>query len=130
MDLDLFVKTLAAESGWPTDRSGGTWTVIVPVKDSRSQTVRIEALAAKKSQLVRFTSVIGPATEVTDQRPLMALKINADLALGALAISGKDLVITDTVLEGAGAKSLVTTLLYLAEQGDRYEKLIFGADRH
>ena len=131
MNLDLFVKALADESHWPVTRDGEAYTITVPLKEGRSQNVRLEGLETKKLRLVRFTSPVGPASDLSGERPLSALKLNAELALGALAVSGKNLVVTDTVLlDGANAKALVATLLYLAEQGDRYEKLLYGQDRH
>jgi hypothetical protein len=60
-----------------------------------------------------------------------ALRINARLAHGALAVRDDALVMIDTLmLEDADAAEIEASIGYLAETADYYEKVLFGTDEY
>jgi len=64
-------------------------------------------------------------------RLMVALRINAELAHGCLAVHDDDLVMTDTLmLRDADSAEIEASIGYLAETADYYEKSIFETDQY
>jgi hypothetical protein len=99
--------------------------------DGRQQVVSLEFFEFEDKGLVRLYSVIGSTHRLAAERLALALRVNARLAHGALAVRDDELVMTDTLLlADAGPGEISATLRYLAETADYYEKIFFGTDEH
>jgi hypothetical protein len=60
-----------------------------------------------------------------------ALAMNFHLQHGALALKERELVMVETVCLGSMDQAQLADLLrYIAETADRYERGIYGTDRH
>jgi hypothetical protein len=113
--------------GWELLPTG----IVVRWGDGRHQVVSLEFFEFEQEGLVRFFTTIGDSTELSQQRLAMALRLNAGLAHGALAIKNDQLCMTDTlVLADADPGEVEAVVGYLADTADYYEKTIFGTDEH
>jgi hypothetical protein len=93
--------------------------------------ISLEFFEFESQELVRLYTVIGPADQLPTERLAMALKINARLAHGALAVLDGELIMANTLLlQDADAPEIEASIAYLAETADYYEKTLFGTDRH
>lgn len=104
----------------------------IPLLEGRSQTVRLvyDRTDPDGDPLLLLFTVCG---EVSDERLRWALKANARLPYGALAIreaEGKEqFILLETLLESdATEDGLRKALLTLAEKGDLIERKFFRAD--
>lgn len=99
--------------------------------DGRQQVVFLEFFEFENSDLVRLYSIIGSTAALAAERLALALRVNARLAHGALAVRDDELVVTDTLLlADADPGEVSAALRYLAETADYYEKIFFGTDEH
>jgi len=97
--------------------------------DGRHQLVDLELFEHESEELVRFYTTIGTTIALSDVRMNASLRLNAELAHGALAIRADRLVMVDTIsLADATASEIQGTVGYLAEMADFYEKQLFGTD--
>jgi len=105
--------------------------VLVHFGDGRSQLVRVEVFEFQLEELVRFSSTIGSSEELSRERLLIALRANAELAHGGLAILDGELCMVDTLLiEAADSQAVAASIEYLARSADEYERVIYGTDNH
>ena len=80
---------------------------------------------------MRLFSTIGNASEMSPERLVTALRVNASLAHGAIALRENQLVVVDTlILQDADPGEIEASIGYLAETADYYERMIFGTDEH
>ena len=115
------------EQGWELLPTG----VRIVAPDGRQQVVSLEFFEFEGSDLVRLYSTIGNTSVLAPERLALALRVNARLAHGALAVRDGDLIITDTLLlADADPGELSASLRYLAQTADYYEKIFFGTDEH
>src|SRR6185503_4822970 len=97
----------------------------------RKQTVFATSFKDGSDAMVRYTSVIGDAASIDDQRTRTALELNARLPHGSLAIADGSLVVTETrPLRTTTPETSAAAVKYLAKQADTYERLIFSGDEH
>ena len=121
------LKRVCQERGWEVLHSG----VRVSWADGRQQLVELEFLPFKQEELVRLYTTIGSVEDLSSIRLTNALRINAELAHGCLAIKNDDLVMTDTLMLGdADYGEIEASIDYLAETADHYEKTIFETDQY
>ena len=105
--------------------------VLVRFGDGRRQLVSLEFFEYEQEGLVRFSSIIGPIEVLSRERLLTALRVNAGLAHGALAVQDDDLCMVDTLLiEDAEVSAVAASIEYLAQAADEYERVIYGTDNH
>ncbi|MBI5369275.1 MAG: YbjN domain-containing protein [Planctomycetes bacterium] len=132
MTLEDFLKSLCAQAGWPLSKTAsGDYNVIVPTAGGRLQKLIINEFVEDGTAMARVRSVIGAADILQGDRPMMALRMNATLRYGAFAVEKDHLVIADThLLEGLNSEQKVRSMVYLAEQADRFEKMLLGKDQH
>ncbi len=127
---DHFAQILTrvcAEHGWEFTPAG----VRVRFASGRQQMVEIGFFAFQKEELVRLHTTIGRIEELDPVRLIVALRINAELAHGALAVMDEDLVMTDTLmLDDAGFAEIEASIRFLAETADDYEQTLFGTDQY
>ena len=120
-------KDLCERQDWELLPSG----VNVANRDGRHQMVFLDFFDYRGDEFVRLRSTIGSAAKLDHKRMAHALGDNADLAHGALAISGEDLCMVETLmLEDADPGELEAAIEFLAEQADHYENVLFGTDEY
>ena len=120
-------ERVCAERGWELLKSG----IRVSFADGRHQLVDVEFEQFEDQELVRLSTTIGAADALGPVRLTVALRLNAALAHGCLAIRQDDLVMTQTLLlADADHDEIDTSIKYLAETADDYEKRLFGTDEN
>jgi hypothetical protein len=129
------LKALAAAAaklgqGVTVQEKGGTLNVLVELGGGRTQLIAITSREDSGASVGRVTTKIGPASNLTGQRPLALLRMNASLRSGAFAVDGDSLVLIDTFLPAhTTAQELLNILLYAAKTADQQEKNL-GKDDH
>lgn len=120
-------RRVCEQQGWELLPSG----VHVKFRDGRHQIVSLEFFESEREELVRLYTMIGEIDGMDARRLVSALRINARLAHGALAVRDDALVMIDTLmLEDADAAEIEASIGYLAETADYYEKVLFGTDEY
>ena len=120
-------RRVCEQQGWELLPSG----VHVKFRDGRHQVVSLEFFESEREELVRLYTMIGEIDGMDVRRLVAALRINARLAHGALAVRDDALVMIDTLmLEDADASEIEASIGYLAETADYYEKVLFGTDEY
>ncbi len=131
MTLKDLLSKIAAAEGWKLEAAREGWNLVVPTVKDRTQIVAAVDFKDGKSDMVRYTSVVGDRKALDGPRLTAALELNARLPHGCLALDGKNLVITATrPLATTTAETSAAVVRYVAAQSDKYERLIYGADRH
>ncbi|UCE85102.1 MAG: hypothetical protein JSU66_12195 [Deltaproteobacteria bacterium] len=120
-------RRVCQQQGWELLPSG----VQITFADGRHQLVSLEFFESEREELVRLYTTIGAVDGMDARRLVAALRINARLAHGALAVRDDALVMIDTLmLEDADAAEIEASIAYLAETADYYEKVLFGTDEY
>jgi hypothetical protein len=131
MTLEDLVAKMCKQQHWTSEPDGAGLAIEIPQPKGRKQKVLATAFKDKTDPMVRFTSNIGPADQIEDRRAKMALELNSKLPHGCLAIAGDQLVVTATrPLKTTTPESSAAAVVYLANQADTYERLIFSGDVH
>ena len=121
------LKRVCHERGWELLHSG----VRVSWADGRQQLVELEFFPFKREELVRLYTTIGSVEDLSSIRLTIALRINAELAHGCLAVKNEHLIMTDTLmLRDSDYDEIEASINYLAETADHYEKTIFETDQY
>jgi hypothetical protein len=119
------LERVCRDRGWELLPSG----VRVSLPNDRAQLIEIEFFQFKREELVRLFTTIGEVDGMNAVRLTVALRINAELAHGCLAVHEDHLVMTDTLmLRDADSAEIEASIGYLAEIADYYEKTIFETD--
>jgi hypothetical protein len=93
--------------------------------------IELKFFQFKHEELVRLFTTIGDVESMSAVRLTVALRINAELAHGCLAVHEDSLVMTDTLmLRDADSAEIEASIAYLAETADYYEKTIFETDQY
>jgi hypothetical protein len=125
VDFPDLIRRVCHEQGWNLLPSG----VEVRFEDGRHQLVELEFVQHDDGDVVRLFTTIGLVSSLTPVRLTIALRINAELALGAFAVKDEHLVMVDTLLLPSADEAQVTaSVRFLAETADYYEKAIFETD--
>jgi len=119
-------RRVCAERGWKLTPGG----IEVRFRDGRQQVVELSFFESGREELVRLHTTIGSIEHLPAVRLTVALRINAELAHGALAVIDDDLVMTDTLRSSADSAEIEASVGYLAETADYYEKTLFGTDQY
>jgi hypothetical protein len=120
-------EKVCQEQGWKLQGNG----VHVPLPDDRGQVVEVETFEYEDEVLVRLTTVIGSATNLSEVRIQAAMELNARLPHGAFAVRQGELVMTETLLlEDTDPSELEASMRYLAVTADRYEEQLFDTNQH
>jgi len=120
-------ERVCREQGWDLLPGG----VRIELPGGRRQVVSFESFEYEDEERLRLTTRIGEFRALSAPRLEVALRANAVLAHGALAIDDDGIVMTAThSLEGIEASELEAALRYLAATADEYEALLFGTDRY
>jgi len=121
------LQRVCRERGWELLPSG----VQVSWPNGRRQLVEVKFFQFQREELVRLYTTIGDVERMGAVRLMVALRINAELAHGCLAVNDDDLVMTDTLmLRDADSAEIEASIAYLAETADHYEQTIFGTDQY
>jgi hypothetical protein len=82
-------------------------------------------------EMARLYSYVGSSAALSQTRLEAALRLNFGLPHGALAVHEGKLVLTDTFLVAeADDAEVQSSVEFLSDLADRYERLIYGADQH
>lgn len=128
---ELLTKTVQQGQWINLRESGGSWIMTLDLKGGRKQTVEVKSFTENGIAFARLRSKIGSAKSLEGQRPLAALRMNANLAYGSLAVDGEDYVIQETImLTESTPAHLVASLQYIANIADQQEKFLGGGDKH
>jgi hypothetical protein len=120
-------QRVCEQEGWELLPSG----VRVSLPDGRYQLVGLEFFEEERQELVRLYTTIGDSRGLSPLQLETALRLNFSLARGGFALHDDELVMVDQLLlHDAGPEEIRTTIAYLAETADRYEKSMFGTDEH
>lgn len=121
------LKRVCRDRGWdllPT----GIW---VSLPNGRRQLIELKFFEFKREELVRLFTTIGEVDGMSAVRLTVALRTNAELAHGCLAVHEDQLIMTDTLmLRDARFEQIEASISYLAEIADHYENTIFGTDQY
>lgn len=121
------LQKICQEAGWSYDEG----RVSIPLDGDRSQTIALDSFDEDGEIFVRFFSVIGPTGALNNNRLTAALRLNARMRFGALAIHGDKLAMVDTFLiREADVDEVRHSLSYMAKTADRYEQAIFRTDEN
>lgn len=125
--IETTVEAICNTNGW--SRTGSQ--VQVPIEGGRTQTVGVEQVREGDDEFIRLASVIGPSATLDLRRTTAALRLNANLRVGAFAIMGEQFAIVDTVsLADADQATLEHSMAFLAKTADRYEQVVYGTDEN
>jgi hypothetical protein len=121
------LKRVCRDQAWDLLPSG----VQVSWPNGRRQLVELKFFQFQREELVRLYTTIGDIESMGAVRLMVALRINAELAHGCLAVHEDHLVMTDTLmLRDADPAEIEASIGYLAETADHYERTIFGTDQY
>lgn len=120
-------EDVCRREGWPLDEAAAN----VPLPGGRRQRVVANVVAEGGQDYLRLSSRIGDAAVLNEARLLAALRLNARLHLGAIAVDGAAVVMLNTLrLHDADADEVRASVLYLAQRADEFERALFGRDEH
>lgn len=126
-NFSQILKRVCRDRGWdllPT----GIW---VSWPNGRRQLIELKFFEFKREELVRLFTTIGEVDGMSAVRLTVALRTNAELAHGCLAVHEDHLIMTDTLmLRDARFEQIEASISYLAEIADHYENTIFGTDQY
>ncbi len=121
------LRRVCAERGWEITPNG----VRVRFANGRQQIVELGFFEFQREELVRLHTTIGRVDALEPVRLTVALRMNAQLAHGALAIIDDDLVMTDTLMmDDADFREIEASVHFLAETADEYEGRLFDTDQY
>ena len=121
------LKRVCRDRGWDLLPTG----VQVSWPNDRRQLIEIEFFQFEREELLRLSTTIGEVDGMNAVRLTVALRINAELAHGCLAVREDHLVMTDTLmLRDADSAEIEASIGFLAENADYYEKTIFKTDQY
>ena len=130
VDAKGLVRSVVQEAGYGVKEEGEQWQITVPIGSLRKQ--QVQALFGQTDdaghQLIKFTSVCGPANEANAVR---MLRYNASLAHGAFAmldIQGTPMFVlsANQLAETADPLEITRMLTALAWQADKVEERLSG----
>ncbi len=121
------LKRVCRDHAWELLPSG----VQVSWPNGRRQLIELKFFEFKREELVRLFTTIGDVESMNAVRLTIALRINAELAHGCLAVHDDHLVMTDTLmLRDADSAEIEASIAYLAETADYYENTLFETDQY
>ena len=121
------LKRVCRDHAWELLPSG----IQVSWPNGRRQLIELKFFEFKREELVRLFTTIGDVESMNAVRLTIALRINAELAHGCLAVHDDHLVMTDTLmLRDADSAEIEASIAYLAEIADYYENSLFETDQY
>jgi hypothetical protein len=131
MNLEKVLKKACKLKDWTYEKTGDdTFAVSVDTDDGRKQTVTVYGYEEDGENIVGFQTVIGHALGLLDDKPMQALKMNAEFRYGALGIDENDqLVMIEKLPESKTDGPVASVIIrYLARRADMIEKYVFEAE--
>lgn len=127
MDENALLRATCEANGWEYFEHGA----VIGVPGGRQQRVFLEPVRDDGEVKCRAYTVIGDASALSATRLEAALAMNFHLEHGALALRDSELVMVETVCLGRmNPAQLAEILCYIADTADRYERTIYGTDKH
>ncbi|MCA9540561.1 MAG: hypothetical protein KC620_16790 [Myxococcales bacterium] len=127
MNIDMLVQQIASYRGWPMVRTQpGAFKIEVATTQGRTQVVQIHTGRDPDGRPMAFIwSVICEVSGIGD--PYYLLRLNADLAYGALAVRDRNVILVETqLIESADAEEVTRAVFYVARYADDLEKQVYG----
>lgn len=128
MDINSLLQYVASGRGWPlVQDASGDHRMEVPTEPGRTQVVQVTRGADPEGRAMLWIwSVVADTSVVSD--PWFLLKKNAELAYGALAVRGSQILLVETRgIDGADPMDLASAVFHVARAADGFEKLAYGA---
>ena len=127
MDENALLRAACEAHSWEYFEHGA----VVGIPGGRRQRVFLEPVRDDGEAKGRAYTVIGDASALSATRMEAALAMNFHLEHGALALGHGKLVMVETVyLDSMNPTQLAEVLRYIADTADRYERTIYGTDKH
>ncbi len=118
---------ICRDGGWELLPNG----IRVSWPGGRRQLVSFDFFEHQDQEVVRLYTRIGPVEALDEETLVMALRVNAGLAHGALAVMHDALVMIDTqMLRDADLGEVKASIDFLARTADCYEKTLFCRDAY
>jgi hypothetical protein len=126
VELNALLTYVCGGRGWPMVPAGTDFKIEVPTEPGRSQVVQITpGLDPEGRVMVWIWSQVCELTAVAD--PWFLLRKNAELAYGALAVRGQQVMLIETRrLQSADADDFASAIHHVARMADALEKLAYG----
>ena len=125
--MPVVIEKICKKHGWKFTGNAA----IVPLPGGRAQAVQIQEFEADGEEMARFFTIIGSADILNETRLRAALRANANMGHGALAILEGQLAILDTfMLREADQDEVRASIEFMAQTADDYERLIFRTDEN
>lgn len=134
VDPRQLIRAVAQSSGWRIEEGAQSWKVVVPIGPLRKQSVliRFGDKDAEGNEIVRFSSICGPAN---DKNAMLLLRYNTQMVHGAFGVekgdAGEMIVVQANEHAGAAtALDISRTITSIAWQADKVEETLGGGDAH
>ena len=115
--MESRLSQLSAERGWEAD---GRF-VTVGVAGGRTKTVRCEEIDEGDGKMLRISTIVGDAAQLSASRMNAALVLNWRIRHGALAIHDGMVVMTDFITNRKATDEMIAEVIqYLAMTADTY----------
>jgi hypothetical protein len=120
-------QIISSERGWEARPNG----VRVSWQGGRHQLVAVDFFEDRDREFVRLISRIGGCDLLDEDRLMTALRVNAGLACGHLAIMQDVRVLVGMLsVEDVSREQLERSIGEIAQTADSYEKALFAADAY
>ncbi len=125
MTCPKIVLDVCLRNDWDCDGERATFKLA----GGRHQVLSFEPFLLDGNDMLRVITVVGPVAALSAIQINAVLGLNSSLAYGALAMSGDDLIMVETMLlQGDCHDQLARAMSFMAETADRYEREIYHTD--
>ncbi len=129
--FDGFISAVAAEFKIPFHKGkNGSYTATLEFDNGRSQEI---VISLKKDEAgdraIKYRSVVTTIKQDKMEFYKFCLEQNLTFDYGALALDGKTLIVSDSVLlEDCEPRRFIKNLVYIAAKADEMEEIIMRVD--
>ena len=131
--FDGFIAAIASELKLKFHKTEeGHYSTKIDFDNNRSQEVLI-SLAKDESgdRVIHYYSAIAGLKEDSAELYKFALKMNATLEYGAIALAGKSLILRSSMLlRNCEPERFIKSLFYIAAKADELEEELTGRDKN
>lgn len=129
MNLTQIVESAGLRGEWELGDAGESFTAQPELPDGRTQRVSIRVARAGEFEWLRVFSRIGRIETISPRSLKRALEVNFEMLGGAIALTGDDLVVMQSLVADAiGEGELRAAVESVARLADEYERAFFGTD--
>lgn len=125
--FEKLTHAICERRGWKCDGH----KIDLDLDDGRHQEVHLDFFEYDDREMVRIYSLIGPTKRIKLERLVFALEMSFRMPYGSMAVHDETLVVVDThIVADADTEGIESTIAYMAETADQYEKSMFGPDAY